>query len=88
MRFQRPNSSVRVSSKKKEVISGACTPRHSDCSAPRFPRRYNNSEDSLEDNCDNSSDDNFEMKVVPEMKKQVRFLKVCALLDITKSYIR
>ena len=46
------------------------------------------SEDSLEDNCENSSDDNFEMKVVPEMKKQVRSSKVCALQDRTKSYIR
>ena len=40
VRFQRPNSSVRVSSKKKEVISGACAQRRSDRSAPRFPRRY------------------------------------------------
>ena len=45
------------------------------------------SEDSLEDNCANSSDDNFEMKVVPERKKQVMPSKVCALQDITKSYV-
>ena len=33
-----------------------------------FPEE-DTSEDSLEDNCENSSDDNFEMKVVPERKK-------------------
>ena len=42
----------------------------------------------LDDCFQNFSDDNFEMKVVPENKKQFMSSKVCALQDKTKSYVR
>ena len=46
------------------------------------------SEKTLVDYFQNCSDDNFEMKVVPENKKQLMSSKVCALQDKTKSYVR
>ena len=46
------------------------------------------SEKSLDDNFKNCSDDNIEMRVLPENKKQFMSSKVCALQDKTKSYVR
>ena len=45
-------------------------------------------QNSLDDNFEKCSDDNFEMKFVPENKKQVMLSKVFALQDRTKSYVR